>query len=52
MLRNGHAIKAPVPPLDADWNSHIGYPAYVLEPGAKLIFTENNAYPSALVRRP
>ena len=37
---------------DADWNNRIGYPAYVVEPGAKLVFAENDSYPSALVRRP
>ena len=49
---DGYAIKEPVPPPDADWDKHIGYPAYVIEPGAKLIFTENDAYPSALIRHP
>lgn len=49
---DGYAIKEPVPPPDADWDNRIGYPAYVVEPGAKLIFTENNAYPSSLIRRP
>ena len=48
---DGCAIKDPVPPPDADWDNRIGYPAYVIEPGAKLIFTENDAYPSALIRR-
>ena len=47
---DGFVIKEPVPPHDADWNSHIGYPAYVIETGAKLIFTENDAYPPALIR--
>ena len=37
---------------DANWDNHIGHPTYVVEPGAKLIFTENDAYPSALIRRP
>ena len=49
---DGYAIKEPVPPPDADWDNRIGYPAYVVEPGARLVFTENNAYPSALVRHP
>ena len=48
---DGYAIKDPVPPPDADWDNRIGYPAYVIEPGAKLVFTENDAYPSALIRR-
>ena len=48
---DGHAIKDPIPPPDADWNNHIGYPTYVVEEGAELIFTENNAYPPALIRR-
>ena len=47
---DGHTIKDPVPPANADWDALIGYPAYVVEPGAKLIFTENDAYPPALVR--
>lgn len=47
---DGYAIKEPAPPPDADWDNRIGYPAYVVEPGAKLIFTENDAYPSALIR--
>ena len=44
-------IKDSVPPPDAEWNNHIGYPTYVVEPGAKLVSTENDAYPSALIRR-
>ena len=47
---DGYAIKESAPPPDADWDNRIGYPAYVVEPGAKLIFTENDAYPSALIR--
>ena len=47
---DGNTIRDPIPPPDADWDNHIGYPAYVVEPGAKLIFTENDAYPNALVR--
>ena len=47
---DGCNFKDSVPPPDANWNNHIGYPAYVVEPGAKLIFTENDAYPPALVR--
>ena len=47
---DGNTIRDPIPPPDADWDNHIGYPAYVIEPGAKLIFTENDAYPKALVR--
>ena len=35
----------------AEWNNHIGYPTYVVEPGAWLVFTENDAYPPALIRR-
>lgn len=49
---DGCAIKEPVPPPDADWDNRIGYPSYVVEDGAKLIFTENNDYPSPLIRRP
>ena len=51
----GHAVLADLGVAhiaDADWDNHIGYPAYVVEPGAKLIFTENDAYPSSLIRRP
>lgn len=47
---DGYAIKDPVPPPDADWDNRIGYPAYFVEPGAELVFTENDAYPKALVR--
>lgn len=47
---DGNTIRDPIPPPDADWDNHIGYPAYVVEPGAKLVFTENDAYPNALVR--
>ena len=49
---DGCNFKDSVPPPDANWDNHIGYPAYVVEPGAKLIFTENDAYPSSLIRRP
>ena len=48
---DGYAIEEPVPPSDADWDSRIGYPTYVVEPGARLVFTENDAYPPALIRR-
>ena len=44
-------IKDSIPPPDAEWNNHIGYPTYVVEPGARLVFTENDAYPPALIRR-
>ena len=47
---DGYAIKEPVPPPDADWDNRIGYPAYVVEPGARLVFTENNGYPASLIR--
>ena len=47
---DGYAIKDPVPPPDADWDNHVGYPSYVVEPGARLVFTENAAYPAALIR--
>ena len=49
---DGCNFKDSVPPPDANWDNHIGYPTYVVEPGAKLIFTENDAYPYALIRRP
>ena len=49
---DGCNFKDSVPPPDANWDNHIGYPTYIVEPGAKLIFTENDAYPSALIRRP
>ena len=48
---DGYGITESVPPSDADWDNRIGYPAYVVEPGAELVFTENNAYPTALIRR-
>lgn len=48
---DGQEIREPIPPSDADWDNRIAYPAYVVEPGAELIFTENDAYPSALIRR-
>jgi len=48
---DGRTIKEPVPPPEADWDSHIGYPAFVVENGAELVFTENDAYPSALIHR-
>ena len=47
---DGHGIKEHVPPPDADWDNCIGYPAYVVESGAELVFTENDAYPTALIR--
>jgi len=48
---DGNAIKEPTPPSDADWTHRIGYPAFVIEKGAALVFTENDAYPSTLIRR-
>ena len=37
---------------DADWDNRIGYPAFVVEPGAKLVFTDNDRYPKALIWQP
>ena len=48
---DGHGITEPVPPSDADWDNRIGYPAYVVERGAELVFTDNDSYPDTLVRR-
>lgn len=48
---DGCAIKEPIPPSDADWDNRIGYPAYVVERGAELVFTDNDSYPDTLVRR-
>ena len=48
---DGNSIREPLPPPNADWNTCIGYPAYVVESGAKLVFTENPSYPSALIRQ-
>jgi len=48
---DGKITKESVPPPDADWEHRIGYPTYVVEKGAKLIFTEINGYPAALIRR-
>lgn len=48
---DGVLVVDPVPPPDVEWGD-IGYPAYIVEPGAKLVFTENKAYPQALIRRP
>ena len=45
-------IKDSIPPPDVGWNTHIGYPTYVVEPGAKLVFTDKDAYPTSLIRRP
>lgn len=47
---DGCAIKESTPPPDADWNNRIAYPTYIIKSGAKLIFTENNAYPSLLIK--
>ena len=48
---DGYSIKEPIPPSDADWDNRIGYPAYVVERGAELVFTDNDSYPDTLVRR-
>lgn len=47
---DGCNFKDPIPPPNADWDNCIGYPTYVVEPGARLVFTENNDYPTALIR--
>lgn len=48
---DGGLIASSAPPPDADWTHHVGYPAFVVKKGAALIFTENDAYPSAMIRR-
>jgi len=48
---DGDTIKEPVPPPEADWDNDIGYPSFVIEKGAALVFTENDDYPAALIRR-
>ena len=53
-LDGGHYIQLEMrmrPPSDADWDNRIGYPAYVVERGAELVFTDNDSYPDTLVRR-
>ena len=39
-----------LPSADERWLSRLAAPAYVVEPGAKLVFTENREYPAALIR--
>jgi len=51
---DGNLIKKPLPPSDATLEdpTGVGYPSFVVEPGARLVFTENAAYPPALIRNP
>ena len=46
---NKPAIPCEYPPSDSNLTNHIGYAAYVVEPGADLIFTDNRKYPSSLI---
>jgi len=48
---DGALITSPVPPSDACWTNHVGYPSFVVGKGATLVFTDNAAYPPALIRR-
>jgi len=48
---DGGLITSPVPPPDAGWTHHVGYPSFVVEKDAALVFTENDAYPPALIHR-
>ena len=46
---DGDLIKSETPPPDASFTNAIGYAAYVVEPGAKLVFTDNANYPDTLI---
>jgi hypothetical protein len=46
---DGDLIKSETPPACASFTNAVGYAAYVVEPGAKLVFTENADYPRALI---
>ena len=39
------------PPQDSTFTNNVDYAAYVIEPGAKLIFTDNGKYPPSLISR-
>ena len=46
---NKPSIPCEYPPPDSNLTNNIGYAAYVVEPGAELIFTENKKYPQSLI---
>ena len=46
---DGDLIKSETPPPDASFTNAIGYAAYVVEPGANLVFTDNANYPHMLI---
>ena len=37
------------PPPNTTLTNHVGYAAYVVKPGAKLVFTDNTNYPKTLI---
>lgn len=46
---NKPSIPCEYPPPDSNLTNNIDYAAYVVEPGADLIFTDNRKYPSSLI---
>lgn len=46
---NNPSIPFEYPPPDSSPSNNIGYATYVIEPSAKLIFTDNSKYPSSLI---
>ena len=47
---DGDFVRAVVPPPTATFTNEIGYAAYVVASGAKLVFTDSANYPRTLVR--
>ena len=47
---DGDLVKSAKPPSNASFTNAIGYAAYVVEPGARLVFTDNGSYPPALIQ--
>ena len=41
----------PFPPKEATATNMLNYAAYIVEPGAKLVFTDNPDYPDSLIER-
>ena len=48
---DGKWRKTPLPPPDTQMNDthYVGYAAYKIEPGGKLIFTDTDSYPQGLI---
>lgn len=45
------SVETPPPSAQKDDPAYFDYPAYLIEPGGKLVFTDNDTYPPGLIER-